>query len=601
MKLRQLLHLLLLISPLLCVQGCSPSAKLVSTNAIDPAGNLGREDYLALRDRAPAEPAAKSKKDSGIPPIPKLPGDEDMDGSGEAFADSPLLKLVSIDVTDSVPVRDVLMELVRKTGANLEIDPRVQGSVIVSARNQPFEKVLKRICTLANLRYIADGSYIRIKPDEPYQKSYRLDYLSLARHASSDTSIATNVFDVDIGDNGNSGSSSGSGGHTVAENNSTSKVTGSSDADFWAETEKSISQILGAGGKKSDGKTNYSLNKQAGIVTVFASQRQHDALASYFAELRKKASAQVLIDARIIEVELNEDYASGIDWSGVFKNDLSLGNTVGIASNFGTQATLDANGYFTAGIAGANFGGILNLVQTFGTTRVLSAPRITVLNNQTAVMKVATNKVYFVTEAQFTTTTNASGASITTNPVYTSTPRTVPVGLIMTVQPSIDAKNNRVTMTLRPTVSRVVEEVSDPSIGLNAAAAGVTNAVASKIPVLAVREMDSVIQLNSGEIAVLGGLMQDSSINEDQGVPGLSDVAFLGNLFKSRDNQARTTELVILLRATIAGQPSPDGADRDLYRTYTPDPRPLNVPAAHSASFSDDALDDSDTPSDPAS
>src|SRR6202044_3265751 len=107
------------------------------------------------------------------------------------------------------------------------------------------------------------------------------------------------------------------------------------------------------------------------------------------------------------------------------------------------------------------------------TTRVLSSPRVTVLNNQTAVLKVATNQVYFITQAQFTTVTNANGSAVTTTPVYTSTPRTVPVGLVMTVQPAIDAEHDRITMTLRPTVSRVVSEVDDPSIGLNAAVAGV--------------------------------------------------------------------------------------------------------------------------------
>ncbi len=215
----------------------------------------------------------------------------------------------------------------------------------------------------------------------------------------------------------------------------------------------------------------------------------------------------------------------------------------------------------------------------FGTTRVLSAPRITVLNNQTAVLKVATNQVYFVTQAQFTTVTNANGSAVTTSPVYTSTPHTVPVGLVMTVQPSIDAEHNRVTMTLRPTISRVVSEINDPSIGLNAAQAGVTNPVQSQIPVLAVREMDSVIQLHSGEVAVMGGLMQDSSTNNDQGVPFLDTLPVAGNLFKSRDNEGTTTELVILLRATISDNPPPDNADDALYHRYNNDPRPLPSPA----------------------
>ncbi len=570
MKLRLLPHLKLSLLCLILAQGCS-STDLATPNLIDPSGGLTREDYLALRNRTPSVPQPEAKTP---PPIPDMPSDDDGDGADGMNAS--LDRLVSLNVTDNVPVRDVLMELVRKTGANLELDPRVQGSVILSAHDQPFGQVLKRICALANLRYKVNGTFIHIEPDTAYQKSYRLDYLSLSRKTSSDTSIATNVFDVDVGSNGtNTTSSSGTGGGTssATQNNSTAKISALSEADFWAETSKSIAQILDAGNKQTD-KATFSINKQAGMVTVYGTERQQDAIDKYFAILKRKSYAQVLIDARIIEVELDDTYQAGIDWTAVFNN-ASV-----IATNLGPQAALNTNGFFTAGVTGTNFNAIVSLVETFGTTRVLSAPRVTVLNNQTAVMKVATNQVYFITQAQFTTTTNANGSSVTTNPVYTSTPHTVPVGLVMTVQPAIDAATNRVTMTLRPTISRIVSEVNDPSISLNAAVAGVSTPVQSQIPVLAVREMDSVIQLHSGEIAVMGGLMQDSSINTDQGVPILDEIPYIGNLFKTRDNNGKTSELVILLRATISDQPPPDRADKNLYRIYNKDPRPM-VPDAN--------------------
>jgi len=574
-----------LVPFLLAIQGCTPSADLATTSAIDPMGRLNREDYLALRDRNENYGAEDvDRLLAAIPPIPAMPQEETI------APNSPLNKLVSVMVTDSVPVREVLLELVRKTGANLELDPRVQGNVIIAAHNQPFRTVLKRICDMAKLRYSVDGDFLHIEPDEPYQKTYRLDYLSLTRKTSSNTSISTNVFDVDVGTNASTSSTHGS---TSAENNSSAKVTSVSEADFWTETEKSVEQILGVSNRNLvDAKKNYSVNKQAGIVTIFGDQKQQDSIAQYFAELRTKASAQVLIDARIVEVQLDESYASGIDWSTIFNG------VPGIAATFGTQATVGTSGFFTAGLTSKGFDGLINLVQTFGTTRVLSAPRVTVLNNQTAVMKVATNQVYFVTQAQFTTTASASGAVVTSNPVYTSTPRTVPVGLVMTVQPSIDMETGRITMTLRPTISRVVGQVSDPSIGLNSAVAGVTSSVESNIPILAVREMDSVIQLNSGEIAVMGGLMQDSSINQDQGIPGLSDMAYVGNLFKSRDNQGKISELVILLRATISNQPRPDKTDNNLYHLYGKDPRPLTSPPKASLLLDEDELDDDEDLSD---
>lgn len=583
MILEPIVRFLLLLICLNILSGCSGNKTILTTTDIDPAGGLSRADYLALRQREPQEPDDKKTP----PPIPTLP-DEDLPSSNHAGMD----KKVSLTVTDSVPVRDVLMELMRKTGANLELDPRVQGSVILSAHDQPFEEVLRRICRLAGLRYTVDKDFIHIEPDDPYQKSYALDYLSLTRHASSETGIATNVFDVDVGTSGTNGGANSGGTNSssaTTQNNSTAKVSGHSDADFWAETEKSLTQILAAHARKPNNKGEFSIDKQAGIVTLFGDQQQQDAIADYFNQLRRKAYAQVLIDARIIEVELDDSYQSGIDWSGAF------GSAFKGAANFGTQSVINTNGTFTAGVFGTNFSTLINLVQTFGTTRVLSAPRVTVLNNQTAVMKVATNQVYFITQAQFTTTTNASGASVTTNPVYTSTPRTVPVGLVMTVQPSIDLATGRVAMTLRPTVSRVVGQVNDPSINLNAAVTGVAASVQSQIPVLAVREMDSVIQLRSGEIAVLGGLMQDSSINQDQGVPLLGELETIGGLFKSRNNAGKTSELIILLRATIADQPPPDAADSSVYQHFSADPRRIVLPKDSKT----DTRDEGDAPDEP--
>lgn len=540
----------------------------VTTSEIDPSGHMYREDYKDLRERGqmllPPDgeafpPIPETSSDVTPPPAPLPAGSH---------------QLVSVSVTDSVPLRDVLIELARESKVNLELDPRIQGGIIFTAHEQPFGEVLKRICSMAGLRATADGNFIHIELDEAFQKTYQLDFLSLSRHTSSETSIATNVFDVNVA-NGSSGSSgsSNNNGSSAGENNSTSKVSGNSDADLWSEVNKSITQILASNARKSDkdkNEPNFSIDKQAGLVTIYGDSRQQYAIETYFNKLRRKAYAQVLIDARIIEVELNDSFKSGINWSSAFSHGVNLAAT----STF-TPSALSAGNVFTAGYGSGNFGAILNVVRSFGTTRVLSAPRLTVLNNQTAVLKVATNQVYFVTSAQFTTTTNANGATVTSTPVYTSTPHTVPVGLVMTVQPAIDAEHNRVTMTLRPTISRIVSEVNDPSIGLNAAQSGASSNVVSQIPVLAVREMDSVIRLHSGEVAVMGGLMQDSSINQDQGIPPLDAMPVIGTLAKSRDNQGATTELVILLRASIADSPSPDESDSDLYERFGKDPRPL--------------------------
>jgi len=538
---------------------------------IDPTGGMTRADYIALRERGKKDKDPDFfLKDSDFtyeePPIPSLPDFKKPDLSNENSLPE---KLVSLSVTDSISLRDVLIELGHKGDVNLEIDPRIKGGIILTAKKQPFEIVLRRICDLASLRFTKHGDFIRIEIDEPYQRNYSLDYLSLKRKTTSEISISTNVFDMDVSDSGKSSNNS--------NNNSTSKISSVAQADFWNNVEKTLPKVLVAFVKhRSKNKYNYSIDRQSGIITIFGNSRQHKAVKKYLDLLYKKASAQVLIEARIVEVELLENYQSGVNWSKL------LDGSNKISANFGSpglsaQLTGSQTGLFTASIAHSDFSGILNLVRTFGATRVLSAPRLTVINNQTAVLKVARNEVYFVTSAKFPNIVNNNGAVVSGTPVFSSTPKTVPVGLVMTVQPSINIENDRITMTLRPTISRVIDRVSDPSIGLNAANAGIANPVQSKIPVLAVREMDSVLQLQSGEIAILGGLMQDSSENQDQGAPPFDDIPLIGELAKSRDNKGKTSELVILLRATIMKDPSPDFSDRDLYDRYSNDPRPFNM------------------------
>jgi MSHA type pilus biogenesis protein MshL len=584
----------------LTLQGCSNS---FPPDKIDPAGNLTRKDYLALRHRGETkdEKNLSSEEDgpetadkAAPPPIPDMP----MMLAPPPPEKTLPRKRVSVSMTENVPLRDVLMELGREGRVNLELDPRIQGGIIFTAHNQPFDDVIKRICALAGLRHRVDGEYIRIELDEPYQQTYPVDYLSLTRRTTSEVTIATNVFDVDVTSANGNGTTTGSRNNGSGnDNNSVAKIAGASDADFWSELEKSLTQVLAtssrsrpllkdAAASPATGAppANFSIDRQAGLVTVFGNALQQEAIGNYLRHLQRKATAQVLIEARIVEVELNEEFQSGINWRTLFGGAVNAAarfGTVGAGAPF-TTATTAADGVFTASVKDKDFAGILNLVRTFGTTRVLSSPRLTVLNNQTAVLKVARNAVYFVTSAQYPTTVSTAGVPVSGTPVFSSTPRTVPVGLVMTVQPAIDADRGRVTMTLRPTISRVVDQVNDPSIGLNAANAGVSHPVQSQIPVLAVREMDSVLQTNSGEVAIMGGLMQDSSINTDVGVPPFDALPVVGNLAKSRDNTGTTSELVILLRATILNNPPPDNADAELYERYNRDPRPLPLPSTDS-------------------
>jgi general secretion pathway protein D len=576
-------RLLLLLSCFILFSSCSELK-----DPVDPIVGLTRDDYQDLR---------LPKGNAEGPPIPRMAYQFERGNSKGRIAND---RIVSLSVTDKVPLREVLLELARKADVNLELDPRISGGVIFTANRQPFSKVLNRLCNMAGLRYSIEDEFLRVEVDEPYFKNYSLDYLTQVRRARGEIGIATNVFSS-IQGGGSAGrgtTSTGSNGDAINGNNSTTKVETETQSNFWEDVSSNIETILSNTHsnrslrvENGDAKEQlvkeglsvnkpFALNKQAGLLNVFGTERQHKAIATYLERLRRKSNAQVLIEARIIEVELNENYTSGINWRTLFSGTTNAAARFGAAAVGGPFATAvtATDGVVTLSLKDNDFAGILNFVRTFGTTRTLSSPRLTVLNNQPAVLKVARNEVYFTSTIDTTPIVGSSGGSpVAVSRTVNSTPNTVPVGFLMTVQPSINPDRDEVTLNLRPTVSFIVDRVEDPGIKIAAADANVPQ-VTSSIPVVAVREMDSVLTLRSGTVAVMGGLMQDSAGNLEKGVPFADDIPIFGNLVKSRSDDSKLSELVILLRATIADDgPAPDAADANVYHRYTMDRRPLPV------------------------
>lgn len=555
---------------------------------VDPVAGLSREDYRDLRTPRTA--------DKG-PPIPRIPYKFNA-GSSSRFVND---KIVTLSVTEKVPLKDVLRELASKADVNLELDPNISGGVIFSATRQPFSKVLERLCNMAALRYSYEDGFLRVERDEPSLKSYSIEYLTLIRKAKSEMGIATNVFSsVQSGGRNNASASS----EVLNGNNSTTKIEANAVADFWAEVEANIDSILvntrSARSLLVNDKTlqqkmqdegispskPFSVNRQAGILTIFGTDRQHKAIDTYIARLKRSTGAQVMIDARIIEVELSEGYRSGINWRSLFGGAVEGAARFGAVAAGGPFATSGTatDGVVTLSLNDSDFAGILNFVRSFGTARTLSSPRLTVLNNQPAVLKVARNEVYFTSTIETTPIIGSAGGSpVAVQRTVNSTPNTVPVGFLMTVQPAINLEKDEVTLNLRPTVSFIVDRVEDPGVKIAAADANVPE-VTSSIPVVAVREMDSVLSLKSGTVAVMGGLMQDTSGNLENGIPFADEIPLAGNLAKSRKNDAKLSELVILLRATIVGADgaAPDEADKEIYHKFARDrrPMPVSLPAA---------------------
>ncbi len=559
---------------------------------VDPILDKDRNDYRSLHDEKPVPPE---------PPIPRMRLQLGEEPNHHIAND----KIVSLNVSEKVPLKDVLRELAAKADVNLELDPRISGGVIFSAHRQPFSRVLDRLCNMAGLRYAVEDGFLRVELDEVYLKTYSVDYLTLIRKSRGDIGIATNVFANVQGNNARGNTSTNASSDAQNGNNSTTRVETEAVADFWAEVQGNIESILQNTKATKNLRVNadaeaagvsaakpYTINKQAGLITVFGNERQQIAIEKYTARLKRNINAQVLIEARIVEVNLDEGYKGGINWR-------TLNDNLSAAARFGAGATggpfvtstTATDGVVTLSLKENDFGGILNFVRSFGSMRTLSSPRLTVLNNQPAVLKVARNEVYFTSTIESTpvVSTGLFGGAFVQRTVN-STPNTVPVGFLMTVQPSINLARGEVTLNMRPTLSFIVDHVEDPSIKITAADAGVPE-VSSSIPVVAVREMDSVLTLPSGTVAVMGGLMQDSAGNLENGVPFADEVPIAGNLAKSRQSNANLSELVILLRATIVDDgPKPDDADKELYTEYTRDRRPLPI------SYQDDGSNDDDAP-----
>lgn len=334
---------------------------------------------------------------------------------------------------------------------------------------------------------------------------------------------------------------------------------------------------------------NVIANPETGVISVRATSKQHEKVQEFIDRVMGSARRQVLIEATIVEVRLSDSFQAGIDWSRLnnpgnsgfqFQQSLGPDSTFGTNGNFTGSGTNALGNTTTAGfVAGylnpisriGNIAASITLLKQFGDTKVLSSPKLMVLNNQTAVLKVVDNLVYFTIQAQISQS-NSNGAQNLQS--FTTTPNTVPVGVIMSVTPQINDIGD-VSVNVRPTISRQVGSVSDPNPALSRTLtddSGVVRQVAinSFIPVIQVREMESMLQLRSGNTAILGGLMQDEIFKNTDKVPGLSDIPGVGVVFTGKNDATRKTELVIFLRPTVISNPSLESDELQSYKQYLP-------------------------------
>jgi general secretion pathway protein D len=506
-------------------------------------------------------------------------------------------------VVNNVRVPELLFALARDAKLNVDIHPGIAGTVTLNAIDQTLPQLLNRISKQVDMRWELDGPNLVVMPDSPYLRVYKIDYVNMERSSTGTVAVSGQITGSTAtgGAGGTSGGAGAAGG--AGANTSTVTVRNSSTNRFWDTLVENIGDILretdkilpatpfaavpapqaanqggGAGGTGAPGgaaplttpsapnvayreAASVIANREAGVLSIRATSRQHEKIQEFLDQVLVNARRQVLIEATIVEVRLSNAYNQGIDWA-ILRNGLA-GFNITQQGTGAVTATPPAS-MFTLNYTSANFTATIKLLETFGNVRVLSSPRISVINNQTAILKVVDNRVYFTISAQ--TTQNQTNALTT----FTTTPNVVPVGLVMNVTPNI-SDSDSVLFNVKPTVSRIIGYVNDP----NPVLAAVN--VVSRVPEIQTREMESVLKVGSGEIAVMGGLIQDEAASNEDFVPWVNRIPVIGNVFGNRTLQSQKSELVIFLRPIVVRDASIDGDFRD-YRQYLPGEEFMNEP-----------------------
>ena len=594
-------------------------------------------------------------------------------------------------VVTNVPVRDLLFGLARDSGVNLDVDAGVGGVITMSALDQTLDAILDRIALQIPIRIERTGNAIVVKNDEPYFELYHVDYTSVQRTYSSSTAG---------GGIGGSGASSIS---NTAENQFWENFEDSIEAILEIELEEGDSAVGLGEGQESIAAANdaeaslnteneYDFNQDVGILMVYAPSRVQREVKRYLDEVLSIVRRQVLLEATVVEVVLNNEYAQGVDWSlfnqfakkglalyqganvggaaavvnevvrsftdernsnfidvdgngaitdadftashyipgrgvvdstvqGAIKNtndraawqsftsrsSVETGNRRVTAFNVAetaiarTPADADTNptagqlvrltrtytatgtddiatkaragglrpatssvpgAAFTAAYKGKDISAAVELLDRFGDARVLSSPRISVLNNQPALLRVTDQEVYFNTEV---TDTINQDTGTTTGRSFSATPQTIDVGFSMNVLPYITEDDN-IFLNLKPTVTRVLDYRRAPTLTATGAS---TSAGDNLVPIVRVRELESVMSLRDGEIAVMGGLLEDRTGDSNTSVPGLAELPGVGNLFQKKNETTFKTEFVVFIKARVIRNPSLHGDYAD-YRDLLP-------------------------------
>ena len=463
-------------------------------------------------------------------------------------------------VVNEVPAKELLFALARDARINVDIDPRIDGNVTINAVDQTLPQILDRIVRQIDMRYEFRGDNLFVEPDVPFFRTYKIDYLNIARDTVNTNSVATSLATSTSVSGGSEGG--GKGGGAFSGNNSTTDLTSTSLNRFWVAITTNIQAIIGEKVTASSGievplSDAVITSPETGTISVNATTKQHVMIQEFIDKIMNNVRRQVLIQTSIIEVTLSDEYQAGIDWTDITLGALGLSiETIGSPLSVASGAAGLVLDYAESDNSGNSFDTTLRLLDEFGDVKVLSSPQLMALNNQTAILKRVENKVFFTIDSE--TLSSGLGNQSTS---FDTTIHSLPVGIVMFITPHI-AENGEVILHVRPTISR--EGEARRTIPLPP---DVDPIEGNEVPETLAQEMESLIRLTSGQTAVLGGLMIDETRTRNTGIPGLTTLPLVGNLFKTRDISYGKTELVIFIRPVIIQDPSIE-TDLNLYKAF---------------------------------
>lgn len=426
-----------------------------------------------------------------------------------------------------LPAREFFMGLIMDSSENIVVHPDVSGSITLELKNVTLAQVLDVVQKVYGYDYKKSAAGYIVYPATLQTKIFKINRLDLVRNGLSKTRVSSGQLSNSR--NRNSYNQQPGSSNRNQTENSGSWIDTKTQTDFWQELETSLKTIVSV-----DEQADVIINRQSGVIVVRAKPMQLREVKNFLDTTQSRIEKQVIIEANILEIILNEGNQDGVNWANIVREGTEMFLTSSAPLPSAVTATTEV---FTIGIKKGDFTAFVELLETQGKTNILSSPRISTLNNQKAIIKVGKDE-YFITDVSSNTV--ATGSSTIVNPDITWTPFFS--GIALDVTPQIDDHDN-ITLHIHPSITRVTDQTKQLVI----------NGEESELPMAlnTVRESDSIVHAQNGQIIVIGGLMQETDKDEKRGVAFLTQIPYLGNLFRINTGKKQKSELVILLKPTV--------------------------------------------------